>query len=217
MVRFNLDPFFLSTLSYFISELQEKHTLFYVPFAPLAEVSATNTAPQLAVIETLLQEQKWELSRQACSDLIHESLKGLHYLQTYDRFLIKAFVAAAYLGWAVYASLYVFRPSDNVQATATARTIKIGSWAILIVFWASFALQKRPWTFYIYIAFPCYFWQKFFLQTSVFAKFPLHVGSAAQFGLAFTRCLIVVFALLCMVVCLRVVYSLSSGANDFRP
>ncbi|KIM35184.1 hypothetical protein M413DRAFT_14705 [Hebeloma cylindrosporum] len=185
-------------------ELQEKHTLFYVPFAPLAEVSVFNTAPQLVAIQTLLQEQKWELSRQACFDLIHESLKGLHYLQTYDRFLIKAFVTAAYLGWAVYASLYILRPSDNssdslVHATSTARIIKFASWTILIGFWVSFALQKRPWTFYIYIAFPCYFWQKFFLQASLFSR--LRTGYAMeQFGSAFMRCLIVVFALLCMVI-----------------
>lgn len=222
MVRFNSDPFFLSALSYFTSELQEKHTFFYVPFAPLAEVSAINTTPQLVVIETFLQEQKWEFSLQACSDLIHESLQGLHYLQTYDRFLIKAFVATAYLGWAAYASLYILRPFDNlsdsfIQATATARIIKIASWTILIGFWVSFALQKRPWTFYVYIAFPCYFWQQFSLQASALARSRLRAGAAAQFGSIFIRCLVVVFALLCMVVRFCVVYALSLGSNNFCP
>ena len=203
-----------------LSELKEKHTFFYVPFAPLAEVSAINTVPQLIAIETLLQQQKWELSRQACADLIRESLKGLHYLQTYDRFLIKAFVAAAYFGWAAYVSLYILRPSDNlpnffVQATTTARIIKTASWTTLIGFWASFALQKRPWTFYIYIAFPCYFWQQFFLQASTFARSRLRSGP--QFGSTLIRCFIVVSALLCMVVCFRDVQALSLGANDFRP
>ena len=98
----------------FLSELKGKHTFFYVPFAPLAEVSAINTVPQLSVIDTVLQQQKWELTRQACPHLIRESLKGLHYLQTHDRFLIKGFVAAAaYLGWAVNISLYILRPSHN--------------------------------------------------------------------------------------------------------
>jgi len=176
----------------------------------LTEVSLTETAPQIITIETLLRERKWELSRQACSDIISESLKGLHYLQTYDRFLIKTLVAAAYFGWAAYASLYVLRPSDNfpesaARALAAARLIKIASWSILIGFWASFALQKRPWTFYVYIAFPCYFWQEFFLQVNVFASSRLQIGGVARLWSTLTRCFIVVLALLCMVVRFRVV------------
>jgi phosphatidylinositol glycan class N len=209
---FNFNPLVFCVLNLLcITELKEKNILLYVPFAPLAEVSVTETAPQITAIETLLQERKWELARQACFDIIGESLKGLHYLQTYDRFLIKALVTAAYLGWAAYASLYTLRSSDPfpeappVRAHLTARIIKIVSWSILIGFWASFALQKRPWTFYVYIAFPSYFWQKFFLRVSVIARFRLGAGSAARLGSMVIRCLIVVFALLCMVVRFRAV------------
>ncbi|KAJ7242589.1 Phosphatidylinositolglycan class N-domain-containing protein [Mycena haematopus] len=46
---------------------------------------------------------------------------------------------AAYTGWAAYASLFIFRPLHAYSA-------------------------RSPWTYYLYIAFPCYFWHQFMVQ-----------------------------------------------------
>ena len=35
---------------------------------------------------------------------------------------------------------------------------------VLLFFWVLFAVQKSPLMFYVYIAFPCYFWQQFLVQ-----------------------------------------------------
>ncbi|KDR84256.1 hypothetical protein GALMADRAFT_704440 [Galerina marginata CBS 339.88] len=155
-------------------ELKKKYTLFYKPFKPLAEVSTTDDAPQILMIDRLLSEKQWDASRQASSELIEQSLEGLHYLQTYDRFMIRAFVTAAYLGWAAYSSLYILRPLDGTSNaanwTSTTLTITLVNWSILIAFWVLFALQRSPWSFYVYIAFPCYFWHQFLLQVAPAAK-----------------------------------------------
>lgn len=102
------------------------------------------------------------------AELINTALGGLHYLQTYERFLIRGIVTFAYVGWAAYASLFIFRPLDQT------RPQRLPSWASFLVnavalttlmgFWTLFAVQRSPWTFYIYIAFPCYFWRQVLLQ-----------------------------------------------------
>src|SRR6266545_8081777 len=103
-------------VSYIVLELKKQHTLLFKPFPPLADVSAVDNSPQIAHIESLLEGRQWHSAREASLKLIQDSLDGLHYLQTYDRFLIKAFVTAAYTGWIAFASLYIFRPKDNIPA-----------------------------------------------------------------------------------------------------
>ncbi|KAF8180205.1 Phosphatidylinositolglycan class N-domain-containing protein [Pholiota molesta] len=183
-------------------ELKQKHSLVYKPYEPLSDVETTDQAPQIIAIEKLIMEQKWDAARQLSSDLINQSLTGLHYLQTYDRFLIRGFVTAAYLGWAAYASLYIFRPLDaisNAGPSFIPTLITIGSWLTVVGFWASFALQKSPWSFYVYIAFPCYFWQQFLVQSISYVRSNRRKMSAStQFGVL-VRGTMVVLALLGMV------------------
>lgn len=102
------------------------------------------------------------------ADLIKTGLAGLHYLQTYDRLLIRGIVTAAYIGWAAYASLFIFRPLDYatppLKSSWTHILVNTTSAVTLLSFWILFAIQRSPWSFYVYIAFPCYFWQQFLLQ-----------------------------------------------------
>jgi phosphatidylinositol glycan class N len=42
--------------------------------------------------------------------------------------------------------------------------VNILSGVVLLIFWALFAVQKSPLMFYVYIVFPCYFWQQFLVQ-----------------------------------------------------
>ena len=123
--------------------------------------------PQLASIENLILEKQWFAARQASSILIQQALQGLHYLQTYDRFLIRGIVSAAYMGWTAYALLHILRLRDfrsldggkpASHSTSTTFLITVASLLVLLAFWTLFALQHSPWSFYVYILFPCYFW-----------------------------------------------------------
>jgi GPI ethanolamine phosphate transferase 1 len=154
--------------NFFETELKRKYALFYTPFPLLTPSTTTGSDtlsfPQLASIEKLISEKQWFAARQASSTLIQQTLEGLHYLQTYDRFLIRGIVSAAYMGWAAYAILHIVRPLDypslgsKPAKNSTTLFVTVASWIVLLAFWTLFALQHSPWSFYVYIIFPCYFW-----------------------------------------------------------
>lgn len=163
-------------------ELKRKHALFYTPFPLLTPSSTTShhqqesdtpSFPQLTSIETLISQEQWFAARQASSTLIQQTLQGLHYLQTYDRFLIRGIVSAAYLGWAAYATLYIVRPLDYRSqigakpSSSTTLFVTIASWMVLLAFWALFTLQHSPWSFYVYVMFPCYFWWRVLVEAGM--------------------------------------------------
>lgn len=152
------------------SELKKANTLFYKPFEPLEARSNTGTPNriiELEKIEQLIKRGDWYAARQASADFIQTGLQGLHYLQTYDRTIIRLFVVAAYTGWAAYCSLYIFRPLENVKETVRHPRLTAIFSTLLLGSWATFAIQRSPWTFYVYTTFPCYFWYQALAEGSV--------------------------------------------------
>ncbi|KAL0568010.1 Glycosyl phosphatidyl inositol anchor synthesis [Marasmius crinis-equi] len=162
---------------YRIKHEQKKAKKFlYTPFAPLeAPANSSTTLPyHLHAIETIerhIAAGNDYLARMGALELINRGLEGLRYLETYQRTLIRAIVAAAYTGWAAYAALYVFRPLEtNPQSKAQqanfASAVHYMSFFVFSVFCAMFALEEAPWTYYLYTAFPCYFWDQAISQAS---------------------------------------------------
>lgn len=198
-----------------LSELKKRHTLFYAPYPPLADVSSTGGSAQIARIEKFLYEKQWSPAHNASLNLIQQSLLGLHYLQTYDRFLIKSIVTAAYTGWMAFASLYVFRPGDNNHTSYVARpplasTATILSGVVLLTFWALFVVQKSPFMFYVYIAFPCYFWQQFLVHITPVIGFKFQTKNMqGRYLQTLSTGGITIASLLGMVVCLPLLRNLS--------
>ncbi|KAJ7146305.1 PigN-domain-containing protein [Mycena epipterygia] len=165
-------------------ELKMAHTVLYKPFAPLEGSGVSNRLSKLTKIERAIAEKQWGAARQLSADLIQDGLEGLRYLQTYERMLIKGMATAAYIGWAAYASLFIFRPLDTYSVKSRGRDA-ITAFALITLgaFWTLFAIQRSPWTYYLYIAFPCYFWQQFMVQA-----LPLLRTSASQIHrLGYTR------------------------------
>lgn len=123
----------------------------------------------IATIEKMIEKEDWYEARKLSAELIITALDGLHYLQTYERLLIRAIVTAAYLGWAAYASLFLFRPLDYStgppRPSWSLSVVSATAYITLVTFCILFAIQRSPWTFYLYIAFPCYYWQQFLIQT----------------------------------------------------
>ncbi|KAJ6611479.1 Phosphatidylinositolglycan class N-domain-containing protein [Mycena sp. CBHHK59/15] len=152
-------------------ELKMSHTLFYKPFGPLEGPGASHRSSRLSKIEQAISEHRWTAARQSSADLIREALEGLRYLQTYERTLIRAMATAAYTGWAAYASLFILRPLDTHSAQSSGRSIVTSLFVVaLAAFWVLFGIQRSPWTYYLYIAFPCYFWHQFFVQILPFLQ-----------------------------------------------
>ncbi|KAG6823966.1 hypothetical protein H0H92_008433, partial [Tricholoma furcatifolium] len=120
-------------------ELKKSQTLFYKPFIPLEGHDAPNANSHrikgIAKIERLIDHNNWTAARLESAKLIKAGLSGLHYLQTYERLLIRGIVTAAYIGWAAYASLYIFRPLDfEGPKQASGSTVFVHASAILTLF-----------------------------------------------------------------------------------
>ncbi|KAL4070212.1 Phosphatidylinositolglycan class N-domain-containing protein [Scleroderma yunnanense] len=143
--------------------IKAARALFYKPFGALEGVDLLGVPTRVhkvRYIERLIKEGKWDEARKHSSELIGACLQGLRYLETYDRLLIRAIVIVAYLGWAAYASISLLPLTPRLSATVT-RVINTIAIATLLTFWTVFWMQRSPWTFYVYVAFPCYFWREF--------------------------------------------------------
>ncbi|KAK7063739.1 PigN domain-containing protein [Favolaschia claudopus] len=144
-------------------EMKMSHTVWYKPFALLEGPGSSNRLAKLNEIERAISDEQWGTARDLSASLINEGLEGLRYLHTYERMLIRGMATAAYTGWAAYASLFIFRPLDKQLPRSTGVITGIAGVA-LAAFWSLFAIQRSPWTYYLYIAFPCYFWHQVGVQ-----------------------------------------------------
>jgi GPI ethanolamine phosphate transferase 1 len=186
-----------------IIERRQNFTRFYKPFAELEDTENSNAIPRvmrLKEIETLVSQNDWYNARLRSAELIDSALKGLRYLQTYDRLLISGIVTAAYLGWAAYSSLYIFQPPTSTGNHVFSTIVDLFSISALFAFWTYFVLQDSPWTFYIYILFPCYFWQQVAKHLS--PAFRLWLSNGSPLSVKAMLWTVLVFAgLQSMVVC----------------
>ncbi|KAI0790171.1 PigN-domain-containing protein [Irpex lacteus] len=160
-------------------ELKKSHALFYKPypyFVQDGDVSDSPGAFQLEGIEALFRGHRYNDVRQLSANFIKHTLAGLRYLETYDRTLIRAIVIFAYLGWIAYSAAHLLPPVKSSQHllvnTATIIT--------LVTSYAFFFLQHSPGTFYLYVAFPIYFWHQ---SLSRLADYIDHLLDTNQSGL----------------------------------
>lgn len=158
-------------------DLKKSRTFWFQEFSALERI-VTDASPSedLAIptkapfrawllrrIQNLIDAGDYTEARASASELIRLTLQGLRYLHTYERFLIRALAVFAYMGWAALMTLYIFPP---VRDSTRARTMRKGTvepsfGAVLAGFSAFFAAQHSPWTYYLYVLFPTYFWYTF--------------------------------------------------------
>lgn len=118
---------------------------------------------------------------------------------SYDRGFIFAMVVTAYLGWAAYGAVAILLPS---QPSSNVAVVTVGSASVLLVSWALFAVQSFPLSFYLYIAFPCYFWQQVLIKSTVPVSRLIRSGSLSTASVLslLWRTILVVITLQSMVV-----------------
>lgn len=119
----------------------------------------------------------------------------------------------------VFSSLYILRPRDVIPtshfaSSSLASMITIFSGVLLLVSWALFTVQKSSLMFYVYITFPCYFWQQSLVQLIPLFAFTVHNKNLKGHYLRglFTGGMVIA-ALLGMVVC----RSSSRSSRSGRP
>ncbi|KAF9078528.1 Phosphatidylinositolglycan class N-domain-containing protein [Rhodocollybia butyracea] len=144
-------------------DLKHSHKLFYTPFPPLA---GDQYPQELERIEELISDVDrnilaYDEARRRSMHLITTGLAGLHYLQTYERTVIRSMVTAAYTGWAAWAGCWVFfRSTLSATSTTGAMLVHIISAAALLAMGGMFWLEQSPWTYYLYLTFPVFFWDR---------------------------------------------------------
>lgn len=185
-------------------ESKAVQTILYKPFKPLEEISQDGTPSRvswLSKIERLISDGKWFEARRETAELIKVTLQGLRYLETYNRVLIRIIVMIAYLGWSAYASLSIFPPPAFLVSNRQGTVVRFATATILAIFWALFAAERAPWTFYVYVTFPCYFWQQFALHgvPIVVQQFKSSDRRGPFIGRVLFHLVIVVVVLQCMV------------------
>lgn len=135
-------------------DVKRKHTLFYKPFAALDSDINEELPGSKAIshIERLIRSEQFSSALHKSFDMIQTTLAGLRYLQTYDRSFIRSLVVIAYTGWAAYAATFILI-SSQAGSTPT-----VNAYAAVLALWIVLAIQRSPWSFYLYAIFPCYFW-----------------------------------------------------------
>ncbi|TFY71502.1 hypothetical protein EVG20_g1485 [Dentipellis fragilis] len=157
-------------------ELKQQHALFYKPFPGLVHSSTSDPgSTELALIEKAIAAGHHRESRYATRELLRTTLQGLRYLETYDRTLIRGIVSAAYTGWIAYATAFILAPPLSSPSVTSISILNVLAGAVVAAFWTLFAVEKAPWTFFVYIVFPVYFWHGAIARVS-----SVGVGSALR-------------------------------------
>ena len=114
----------------------------------------------------------------------------------YDRTLIRGIVITAYLGWIAYCATSILLPPSE-RTDWSLRGCAIFSFALLVSFLAK---RNSPASFYVYLPFPCYFWDHAVMRAIVpFGEYFI-VGEPGTARRYLTRAVMVVAALQSMVV-----------------
>ncbi|KAI0724812.1 alkaline phosphatase-like protein [Fomitopsis betulina] len=143
-------------------ELKKAHALLYKPFAGIP--SSDLGREYVKDIEQLIDQGSHTRARSIAQTLIRATLDGLRYLETYDRTLIRGMVLAAYLGWIAFGAVSITLPAENIGPERSP-ILDMAALSCLATFWAAFAKQHSPLTFYLYICFPVYFWHQSLLRS----------------------------------------------------
>ena len=91
----------------------------------------------------------------------------VYALYSYDRYMLQQIVFIGYLGWCAFSATSIFLQPTVDQSQLSSRThlaILFSVTAALAGFYTVFFIQKEPLTYYLYVAFPCFFWYKTFLR-----------------------------------------------------
>ena len=60
----------------------------------------------------------------------------------------------------VISDILIAVSSDSEEDSSSSRIVDVVSVATLLGFWISFIVQKSPYSFFVYIVFPIYFWRE---------------------------------------------------------
>ncbi|KAI8822461.1 Phosphatidylinositolglycan class N-domain-containing protein [Fimicolochytrium jonesii] len=154
------------------SESKRRSEPFFKPFEPLKEHREL-----VAAVDAMIAQERIEEATATSRELIDKCIQGLRYFQTYDWLFLRSVIALGYAGWVAYSTLFMIRgdvlnesskgkrpvsltPANSVYATSILVSLGLGT----------LLYQKEsPLLYYIYAAFPIFFWSETIKQRALVA------------------------------------------------
>lgn len=136
----------------------KKKEIFFKPYAPLV-----NSRKRTGRIQDFINRGDFDEAVSESIELLDLCLLGLQYYQRYDWLFLRSVVSAVwcwliqgYLGWIVSSLIFVVENYSTLklpqQSFPFAAVGIFGAFAVLLT------VKQSPLMYYIYTAFPCYFW-----------------------------------------------------------
>ena len=151
---------------YRVKEEQKRaRELRYKPYSAFGD-GENSIANRTAAIQYLVDKGEYESAIARSQALLQLGLGGLRYLQTYDWLFLRALVTLGYLGWVAFAvttviDLHVLH--GTIETSRTVLTTGIFG-SILAALYSVLTIQRSPFTYYAYAAFPVIFWEEVFAR-----------------------------------------------------
>lgn len=190
---------------YRVKEEHKKATVVnYRPSSNFAHEGQT-VSHRVAQIQQLIDEENYTEAIQASDTLLKLGLQGLRYLQTYNWLFLRTLVTLGYAGWVAFAfTTAVDSHVVGSKIDAERTTSSIVAFASLLIALYSFLLvQSSPASYYLYAAFPVFFWEEVWVRRRalaegariLFSKLP--AADLAGLGLNFLAYLVLLEVMVC--------------------
>lgn len=149
---------------YKVKMIQKKETTLSLLFTPYQQLKETEQAELVNRVRMMIQLEKYEDAIYLCQLLISQSLKGLVYYHTYDRFFLGCSVVLGFVGWTSYVVLIILKThaSLNINHNLTKQIPKFNlsrlSITVAALITVFLLVQRSPFTYYIYCLLPVPVW-----------------------------------------------------------
>lgn len=154
------------------------HQFKYKPYDPFVAMPIEEYRVQIEALIAKMEESPENIVRYEATTvmmverLMAAALDGLNYLQTYNWLLLRLIVTLGFFGWIIY-SLNVFfklfviaAPTEKPHSTPLLAVFGVVGTGLMYLL----AYQNSPFNYYMYAAFPIYFWYTIFNERRVFTK-----------------------------------------------
>lgn len=149
---------------YKVKMIQKKETTLSLFFTPYQQLTASEQAELVHKVRMMIQLEKYEDAISLCQSLISQSLKGLVYYHTYDRFFLGCSVVLGFVGWTSYVVLIILKThaslNRNHNLTKQIPRFRLSrlSISVAVLITVFLIIQRSPLTYYIYCLLPVPVW-----------------------------------------------------------